>query len=247
MLCDRIIERNGMSVHLADIHDGIISPESYCRKYGPFTGVVSSTINTQIRKESITYRTSKRLAQIGSKVKYHDDDEEKNDLSHESCSSYEMKDESEEDSDSADSHTNSKSKPNSKGNSRSHHSKKVVSTVSKEKFPESDYEFGTDPCIETKRKTNQSKRRKAMISRLSGTHLDDHYYPDEEDEVYERMLLLAKVQQNSSKMQHLGNKIPFSIKQKMDQGFIMHGSDAVFQAKTAPDKINAFQILLRLM
>ena len=239
MLCDMIIELSGLSMHLADVHDSIISLESYCQKYGIYLD--ASTVETQTSKERSTCRSSKRLAHLGTKVRYCVDDE-KNDLSDESSSSFDPKDEGEDDDSDS-----SQSDASSKLNSRSQHSIKEKPTVSKEKYPDSDYEGGADSPIESIRKNNQRQRREIMTEKLAGVHLSEHYIPDEEDESYERLLLLAKVQQDSSKMCHLKNKIPFEKKKMMEEGFVLVGPDAKFQAKTVPDKRNAFRRLLGLM
>ena len=48
-------------------------------------------------------------------------------------------------------------------------------------------------------------------------------------------------------MCHLKNKIPFEKKKMMEEGFVLVGPDAKFQAKTVPDKRNAFRRLLGQM
>jgi len=105
---------------------------------------------------------------------------------------------------------------------------KAKSGYSKTKFPDSDVETNTDPIIENKRKLNQNKRRQIMRQRLQGRHLDDHYYPDDQDEAWERRLLLAPAQNSSAKMRGMRNKIPSPTRRRMGMGFIVTGENAKF-------------------
>ena len=62
-LCDQVIEPSGMKAHLHDVHDDVITLESYYQKYGGNSESTYSTVGAENVKDENVRRTSKRLAE----------------------------------------------------------------------------------------------------------------------------------------------------------------------------------------
>ena len=111
-------------------------------------------------------------------------------------------------------------------------------------FPDSDFEDGGDLEDEERRKNAQSFRRKLMAQALDEEIDTDVFVPDEDDEYWEKELLLKDAQVKSKK--YLGKKMRIPLKQRkqMESGDILDGQDKIYQSSSPKERRNSMRRLM---
>ena len=111
-------------------------------------------------------------------------------------------------------------------------------------FPDSDFEDGGNLDDEEKRKHAQSSRRKLMAQALHAQIDMDIFVPDEDDEYWEKELLLKDAQVKSKK--YLGKKmrIPAKQRKQMENGDILDGQDRIYQSSSPKERRNSMRRLM---